>query len=70
MFTDYILANENIPNSCCGISATSCSKVEAMTRPGCSRAFAKFWEKNIDIIRYAGLGVAAVEVSLLFVTNQ
>ena len=36
-----------------------------MTRPGCSRAFAKFWENNIDIIRYAGLGVAGVEVIYL-----
>lgn len=60
---DYLLAGENIPNSCCGSMATTCSKVDAMTNPGCSRAFGKFWEKNIDIIRYAGLGVAAVEVS-------
>ncbi|KAM7343630.1 tetraspanin 42Ed [Cochliomyia hominivorax] len=61
-FTDYSLAGEDIPLSCCGINATSCSVVSAMTRPGCSRAFGKFWEKNIDIIRYAGLGVAGVEL--------
>ncbi|XP_037946577.1 23 kDa integral membrane protein-like [Teleopsis dalmanni] len=59
-FLDYY--NETIPKSCCGPNATSCSKVEAMLKPGCTTAFENFWKKNIDIIRYAGLGVAAVEL--------
>ena len=61
-FTDYVTALENIPNSCCGAEATTCSSFQAMTKPGCSQALSTFWNKNIDIIRYAGMGVAAVEL--------
>ncbi|XP_058982330.1 23 kDa integral membrane protein-like [Musca domestica] len=58
--TDYTL--EGVPKSCCGPSATSCSLVEALPRPGCKTAFDRMWSKNIDIIRYAGLGVAGIEL--------
>jgi len=61
-FTDYVVALEGIPNSCCGPKVMSCSTINAMTKPGCERAFASFWEKNMDITCYAGLGVAAVEL--------
>ncbi|XP_075167205.1 23 kDa integral membrane protein-like [Haematobia irritans] len=58
--TDYTL--ETVPKSCCGASATSCSMVEALLRPGCRSAFDRTWSKNLDIIRYAGLGVAGIEL--------
>lgn len=37
--------------------------LEALKKPGCEEAFISFWDKSINIVRYAGLGVAAVEVS-------
>uniref|UniRef100_A0A1A9WI23 Tetraspanin n=1 Tax=Glossina brevipalpis TaxID=37001 RepID=A0A1A9WI23_9MUSC len=61
-FADYTLAGESIPPSCCEVSATSCSPLQAMKRPGCLSAFTTFWENSINIIRYAGLGVAGVEL--------
>ncbi|XP_073845828.1 23 kDa integral membrane protein-like [Musca autumnalis] len=56
---DYLL---NVPKSCCGPTAASCSITEAALRPGCAKAFDRMWSKNIDIIRYAGLGVAGIEL--------
>uniref|UniRef100_A0A1A9Z7J0 Tetraspanin n=1 Tax=Glossina pallidipes TaxID=7398 RepID=A0A1A9Z7J0_GLOPL len=61
-FTDYTLAGEAIPPSCCEVTATSCTAIEAISRPGCVRAFTNFWENSMNIIRYAGLGVAGVEL--------
>ncbi|XP_013098720.1 23 kDa integral membrane protein-like [Stomoxys calcitrans] len=58
--TDY--TGESVPKSCCGASATNCSIVEALLRPGCLKAFDRVWTKNFDIIRYAGLGVAGIEL--------
>ncbi|XP_054739207.1 23 kDa integral membrane protein-like [Anastrepha obliqua] len=60
--TDYTFNLESIPNSCCGSSAVSCSVLDALKKPGCSAAFTNFWDKSIDIVRYAGLGVAAIEL--------
>lgn len=59
---DYYKNLQTIPNSCCGANAISCSMLEAMTKPGCKQAFNSFWNKSINIVRYAGLGVAAVEL--------
>lgn len=39
--------------------------LDAIKRPGCEEAFHSFWDKSINIVRYAGLGVAAIEVSRL-----
>ncbi|XP_036332320.1 23 kDa integral membrane protein-like [Rhagoletis pomonella] len=60
--TDYTFNLESIPNSCCGANAISCNMVEAMKKPGCAQAFTSFWDKSLNIVRYAGLGVAAVEL--------
>ncbi|XP_039955736.1 23 kDa integral membrane protein-like [Bactrocera tryoni] len=60
--TDYTLNLESIPNSCCGTNAVSCSVLDALKKPGCEEAFHSFWDKSINIVRYAGLGVAAIEL--------
>jgi CD63 antigen len=61
-YTDYVLAFENIPNSCCGASATSCSFADVTKTVGCADAVKRWWNTNLDIIRYAGLAVAAIEM--------
>ncbi|XP_011205581.2 23 kDa integral membrane protein [Bactrocera dorsalis] len=60
--TDYTMNLESIPNSCCGTNAVSCSVLDAIKKPGCEEAFHSFWDKSINIVRYAGLGVAAIEL--------
>ncbi|XP_014102812.2 23 kDa integral membrane protein [Bactrocera oleae] len=60
--TDYTLNLESVPNSCCGTNAASCNMLDAIKRPGCKQAFHSFWDKSINIVRYAGLGVAAIEL--------
>ncbi|XP_017474774.1 PREDICTED: 23 kDa integral membrane protein [Rhagoletis zephyria] len=46
------------PPSCC--KDNSC-RIENVYRRGCKQAFVDFWDKNSDIIKYAGLVVAAIE---------
>ncbi|CAD7015436.1 23 kDa integral membrane protein [Ceratitis capitata] len=60
--TDYTFNLESVPNSCCGPNAISCNMLEATSKAGCEQAFNSFWDKSINIVRYAGLGVAAVEL--------
>ncbi|XP_050322871.1 23 kDa integral membrane protein [Bactrocera neohumeralis] len=46
------------PPSCC--KDNRCS-IENVYRRGCKQAFVDFWDKNSDVIKYAGLVVAAIE---------
>ncbi|XP_014102876.2 23 kDa integral membrane protein [Bactrocera oleae] len=46
------------PPSCC--KGNNCN-IENVYRRGCKQAFVDFWDKNSDIIKYAGLVVAAIE---------
>ncbi|XP_053967320.1 23 kDa integral membrane protein-like [Anastrepha ludens] len=46
------------PPSCC--KDNSC-RIENVYRKGCKQAFVDFWDKNSDIIKYAGLVIAAIE---------
>ena len=52
------------PNSCCKTAEPSC-RFETVFKKGCKEAFVEFWDKNADIIKYAGLVIAAIEVCLL-----
>ncbi|CAD7015439.1 23 kDa integral membrane protein [Ceratitis capitata] len=46
------------PPSCC--KGSNCS-IENVYRRGCKQAFVDFWDRNSDVIKYAGLLIAAVE---------
>lgn len=46
------------PPSCC--KANNCN-IENVYRRGCKQTFVDFWDKNSDVIKYAGLVVAAIE---------
>lgn len=48
------------PPSCCKESQNCHS--ETVYKKGCKQAFVDFWDKNADIIKYAGLAIAAIEV--------
>lgn len=48
------------PESCC--KERQC-RVENVYKVGCQKAFHDFWDTNSDIIKYAGLAIAAIEVS-------
>ncbi|XP_055920654.1 23 kDa integral membrane protein-like [Eupeodes corollae] len=69
---DYF--GEAVPNSCCGRSATSCSMISVLIKPGCSQAFKDFWTTHISIAKYAGMVVAGVElIAIIFaccIANQ
>ncbi|BFG06159.1 CD63 antigen-like [Drosophila madeirensis] len=59
-FSDYGLS---YPGSCCDSPTNgSCTLTSVMTRPGCLSAVDSFWDTNVSIIKYAGLGVTAVEL--------
>lgn len=49
------------PTSCCK-NAQDC-RYETVFKTGCKEAFVSFWDKNADIIKYAGLIIAAIEVN-------
>ncbi|XP_037949755.1 CD63 antigen [Teleopsis dalmanni] len=58
-YQDY---NGSVPSSCCGETIGTCAANIYESRPGCQSAFYDFWSSNMDIIRYAGIGVAIVEL--------
>ncbi|KAH8370692.1 hypothetical protein KR093_004694 [Drosophila rubida] len=59
-FSDY---GGNYPPSCCDNPQNgSCSFLAVAPRPGCRSAVESLWNTNINIIKYAGLGVLAVEL--------
>lgn len=59
---DYTSMGATVPNSCCGSMTNACPAVEYITKPGCRQEFVDFWASNTNIIRYAGIGVALVEL--------
>ncbi|ALC42344.1 Tsp42Ed [Drosophila busckii] len=59
-FADY---SGNVPASCCdNPSNNTCSMIDVMFKPGCQGAVDSLWDKNVNIIKYAGLGVTAIEL--------
>lgn len=51
------------PPSCCK-DPRQCNDSTAY-KVGCKQAFVDFWDRNADIIKYAGLVIAAIEVCQL-----
>uniref|UniRef100_A0A6P4EQ60 Tetraspanin n=1 Tax=Drosophila rhopaloa TaxID=1041015 RepID=A0A6P4EQ60_DRORH len=59
-FADY---GTSYPASCCDAPTNgSCGITQVIGRPSCLRAVDSFWDTNANIIKYAGLGVTAVEL--------
>lgn len=50
------------PTSCCK-NPQDC-RYETVFKKGCKEAFVGFWDKNADIIKFAGLVIAAIEVCI------
>lgn len=67
--TDYGLFNAgilNLPSSCCGATDGDCNISRSYT-VGCRTAVVSWWRNNWDLIKYVGIGIAAVEfVGLVF----
>ncbi|CAD7015438.1 23 kDa integral membrane protein [Ceratitis capitata] len=64
-YRDYTSAGVAVPVSCCGsLDATSCPASIYETKPGCKTEFVDFWATNTNIIRYAGIAVAAIELAV------
>ncbi|XP_073845829.1 23 kDa integral membrane protein-like [Musca autumnalis] len=62
---DYTSNGLTVPNSCCGTMNNACPATVYEFKPGCRKEFRDFWSTNINIIRYAGIGVAIVELVAL-----
>ncbi|XP_016940356.1 CD63 antigen [Drosophila suzukii] len=59
-FADYGIT---YPASCCDSPSNgTCGLTQVMTRSSCLKAVDSFWDTNVNIIKYAGLGVTAVEL--------
>ncbi|XP_064540399.1 CD63 antigen [Drosophila montana] len=59
-FSDY---GVTYPASCCDTPTNgTCSLTSVMFKPGCKSAVDSLWDTNANIIKYAGLGVTAVEL--------
>ncbi|KAM7345932.1 23 kDa integral membrane protein-like [Cochliomyia hominivorax] len=52
----------SVPSSCCGTMTGECPQSVYSTKPGCRAEFVNFWSTNTNIIRYAGIAVALVEL--------
>ncbi|XP_039956553.1 CD63 antigen [Bactrocera neohumeralis] len=64
-YNDYISAGKDVPVSCCGsLDATVCTADVYQTKPGCTAEFVGFWQTNTNIIRFAGIAVAAIELAV------
>ncbi|XP_017093879.1 23 kDa integral membrane protein [Drosophila bipectinata] len=60
-YVDYV--SVTFPASCCDSPSNStCSITQVTGRPGCLGAVDTFWDTNVNIIKYAGLGVTAIEL--------
>ncbi|XP_067634362.1 CD63 antigen-like [Eurosta solidaginis] len=67
-YKDYDNDSVVIPVSCCGsVDIQTCPASIYETKPGCIKEFVGFWSTNMDIIRYAGLVVAAIELGIFIV---
>ncbi|XP_030375503.1 23 kDa integral membrane protein-like [Scaptodrosophila lebanonensis] len=63
-FNDFKDYNSSLlPKSCCNLSVTRCDVNQVIGVPGCKTALSNFWETYIPVIKYAGLGVAVVELT-------
>ncbi|KAI8037333.1 23 kDa integral membrane protein [Drosophila gunungcola] len=59
-FADY---GVKYPASCCDAPSNgTCALTQVMNRSSCLKAVDSFWDTNVNIIKYAGLGVTAVEL--------
>ncbi|KAH8237210.1 hypothetical protein KR038_007049 [Drosophila bunnanda] len=59
-FADYGIS---YPASCCDSPSNgSCGITQVATRPSCLSSIDSFWNTNVNIIKYAGLGVTVVEL--------
>ncbi|EDW08622.1 CD63 antigen [Drosophila mojavensis] len=59
-FSDY---GTVYPASCCDSPSNgTCSLTSVLFKPGCKSAVDSLWDTNANIIKYAGLGVTAVEL--------
>ncbi|EDV35865.1 uncharacterized protein Dana_GF12681 [Drosophila ananassae] len=60
-YIDYV--STSFPGSCCDSPSNgTCSIKQVIDRPGCLAAVDSFWDTNVNIIKYAGLGVTAIEL--------
>ncbi|KAH8267078.1 hypothetical protein KR018_001716 [Drosophila ironensis] len=57
-YSDYSFQGY-FPPSCC--KDTNNCRSDTVFRRGCKAAFVDFWDRNSDIIKYAGLVIAAIE---------
>lgn len=62
---DYVSQGVAVPSSCCGTLTGECDASVYALKPGCRAEFRDFWASNTNIIRYAGIGVAVVELVAL-----
>uniref|UniRef100_T1GNT4 Tetraspanin n=1 Tax=Megaselia scalaris TaxID=36166 RepID=T1GNT4_MEGSC len=58
--SDYIGAGLQIPQSCCDSSATICTEQTAF-QTGCEKAFDDWWQLNLNLVKYVGIGIAAID---------
>ncbi|XP_065370017.1 CD63 antigen-like [Calliphora vicina] len=61
-YMNYVVAGTDVPKSCCGSMTAECPISVYEFKPGCRAQFVDFWASNTNIIRYAGIGVALVEL--------
>jgi len=66
--SDYALILQiSLPKSCCDPNADTCIVGINSYGIGCKSAVSRWWESNWDLIKYVGIGIAAIEfVGLVF----
>ncbi|KAH8348521.1 hypothetical protein KR084_008285, partial [Drosophila pseudotakahashii] len=71
-YTNYGNIGLSIPGTCCGFldRQTTCTTQSVyQSRPGCSEKFEEFWNDNMDIIRWSGLGLCIFDLIVFLIAG-
>lgn len=71
-YTNYNNIGLSVPGTCCGYldrQATCNTPSVYQSRPGCSAKFEEFWNDNMDIIRWSGLGLCIFDLVVFLIAG-
>ncbi|XP_016978735.1 CD82 antigen [Drosophila rhopaloa] len=71
-YANYNANNIAVPGTCCGYldRQQTCNNPSVyQSRPGCNFKFEQFWDDNMDIIRWSGLGLCIFDLIVFLIAG-
>lgn len=71
-YSNYGSVGLTVPGTCCGYldrQAVCNDSYVYQSRPGCNSKFTEFWDDNMDIIRWSGLGICIFELVVFLIAG-